>query len=367
MVERTTGRRRRTRTAPRGSDRMPGEVTRPPPRHDPPELEEVRVVEGRRIRLSHPDKVFYPDEGITKRDVADYYERVADFMLPYVRGRLVSMHRWPEGIDGKSFYQKQAPDYFPEWIRTERVEKEGGVNQQVVIDDRATLVYLASQACLTPHVWLSRVDDVRRPDLLVFDFDPPDYGKETFTEVRWAARRVREVLELVGLGCRVMTSGSRGLHVHASITPSADFAEAKRFARDVAELLAWRHPGRLTTEIRKNKRAGRVFIDYLRNDYAQTSVAPYALRARPGAPVAMPIDWRELGASRMSPTRYTLRNTFRRLARKRDPWMEGASGDMDARDLRGARNGSRPPGPQEPRAPTLEEIRPRLDELLEHR
>lgn len=259
---------------------------------------------------------------MTKGDLVDYYERVADTMLPHLRDRFVSMHRWPDGIEGGDFYQKNAPDYFPDWIRTETVEKEDGTNRQVVIDDAATLVYLADQACVTPHMWLSRAGSPRHPDRMVFDFDPSDDWEASFDAVRWAARRLRAVLEDIGLESWVMTSGSRGLHVHVPLDAKSDFDEVKGLSRDVAELLARRYPDRLTTEVRKKERADRIFIDYLRNEYAQTTVAPYAVRARPGAPVATPIDWDELSASEMGPRRYTVRNIFRRLGRKDDPWRE---------------------------------------------
>lgn len=282
--------------------------------------DERRTVGGHAIELSNLDKVLFPGEGITKGEVIDYYERIADTMLPYVEGRVISMHRWPDGLEGDDFYQKETPDYFPDWIRTERVEKEGGTNRQVVIDDAATLVYLAQQACLTPHVWMSRVEAIRRPDRMVFDFDPPGDHEESFDEVRWAARRLRELLDDVGLPSFVMTSGSRGLHVYVVLDAGADFDTVKDFSRDLAELLTARHPERLTVAARKKKRGDRVFVDYLRNEYAQTSVAPYALRARPGAPVATPLEWDELSVSGMGPRRYTIANLFRRLGARDDPW-----------------------------------------------
>lgn len=292
---------------------------------------ENRTVGGHTIELSNLDKVLFPGEGITKGEVIDYYERVADTMLPYVEGRVISMHRWPDGLDGEDFYQKETPDYFPDWIRTAEVEKEGGTNRQVVIDEAATLVYLAQQACLTPHVWMSRVEAIRRPDRMVFDFDPPGDDEDSFDEVRWAARRLRKLLGDVGLTSFVMTSGSRGLHVYVVLDAGADFDAVKDFSRDVAELLAARHAERLTVAARKKKRGDRVFVDHLRNEYAQTSVAPYALRARPGAPVATPLDWHELSVSGMGPRRYTIANLFRRLGARDDPWVgfDGSAAGLD--------------------------------------
>lgn len=277
------------------------------------------------MSTSRASKIMFPAQdgggAITKGDVVGYYRRIAEVMLPHVRGRIVSMHRWPDGIGGKDFYQKDVPDYFPDWIDTVEVEKEGGSLRQVVIEEADTLVYLADQACLTPHVWLSREGPRRHPDRMVFDFDPPaDDWQSAFHGVRRAARRLRRVLKEVGLTPFVMTSGSKGLHVHVPLDRSADFDASRAFARRVAELLAGRYPERLTTEQRKAKREGRIFIDTLRNAYAQTAVAPYALRARPGAPVATPLDWDELGRSGMGPRRYTLKNIFRRLGQRGDPW-----------------------------------------------
>lgn len=282
-----------------------------------------REIHGRTIELSNLDKVFFPDEGLTKGDVVSYYERIAETMLPHVRDRFLSMERFPDGIAGEGFYQKETPDYFPDWIRTEEVEKEGGTNCQVVVEEPATLVYLAQQATLTLHAWPSRADKPRHPDRLVFDFDPPgDDWEGAFPEVRRAARQLRDLLEDLGLTPYVMTSGSKGLHVHVPLDRSADFSTVKAVARRVSELLVAREPDRLTTEVRKKKRSGRVFIDYLRNEYAQTAVAPYSLRARPGAPVATPLAWDELSRDGMGPRRYTLRNLSRRLAQTEDPWRD---------------------------------------------
>lgn len=277
-----------------------------------------KSVGGHAIEVGNPDKVLFGESGLTKADLVDFYERVAEHLLRHSEGRLVSMHRFPDGIDGESFFQKQAPDYFPDWIRREEVEKEGGKVTMVVLEDAATLVYLADQACITPHVWLSKVDSPNTPDRVVFDFDPS--GGAEFDDVRRAARDVKEVLEETGLTPFVMTSGSRGLHVWAPLVAGAEFDEVRGFARSVAELLAARHPDRLTIEQRKDKRGDRVFIDYLRNAYAQTSAPPYSVRPRDGAPVATPLDWDELGAGDLHPRKYTIRNLFRRLARKEDPW-----------------------------------------------
>jgi len=279
---------------------------------------------GRRtVEIGNPDKILFPDAGLTKRGLAEYYRRVAETLLPHIRDRPLTMHRLPDGIDGEDFYQKDVPGHFPDWIRTVEVEtKEGHTLDQLVADDAATLVYLADQACITPHAWLSRIGRLHRPDRMVFDFDPPDGTghEEVFAEVRWAARQVRSVLEDVGLVAFVQTSGSRGLHVHVPLEGDADFDRTRAFARDLVVLLENRFPERLTTRQRKKERGDRIYLDVGRNAYGQTAVAPYAVRARPGAPVATPLSWDELGRSGLHPRRYTVENLFRRLGATEDPW-----------------------------------------------
>jgi bifunctional non-homologous end joining protein LigD len=201
--------------------------------------------------------------------------------------------------------------------------KKGGTIDHVVCDDAATLAYLAGQACITPHRWLSRADQPDDPDLVIFDLDPsgPDPAAD-FDAVRSAARSLRSALESAGLVPFVQTTGSRGLHVVAPLDRSADFDTVRAFAREVADAVAADDSEHLTTEQRKQKRRGRIYVDIMRNAYAQTAVAPYALRARPGAPVATPLDWDELSSTGMSPQRYTAANLFRRLARRADPWAD---------------------------------------------
>jgi bifunctional non-homologous end joining protein LigD len=270
------------------------------------------------VEISKPDKVLFPRDGITKADLAAYYDQVADVMLPHVRNRAVTMHRFPDGIKGEGFIQKDVPDYFPDWIKTVTVKKARGSVTHVVIDKAATLTYLADQACITPHVWLSRTDRVHYPDRLIFDLDP---SGRAFEPVVAAARALHEVLEELRLVPYVMTTGSRGLHVVAPLDRSADFDAVRAFARRVAASVAERAPDRFTIEQRKEKRRGRVYLDTMRNAYAQTAVPPYAVRALPGAPVAAPLEWDEL--ARLTDAQpYTITNMARRLARKGDPWKD---------------------------------------------
>ncbi|HJU86289.1 MAG TPA: non-homologous end-joining DNA ligase [Gemmatimonadota bacterium] len=277
--------------------------------------EKIRI--GRRaLSLSSLDKVLFPDVGVTKGDLIEHYRRVAARMVPHMKGRPVSMQRYPDGIEGQGFYQKDAPDYFPAWIRRVTVEKKGGTVEHAVCDDAATLVYLANQNCITPHVWLSRADRLHHPDRLIFDLDPPG---EDFDAVRFAARAARELLGELGLEAYPMTTGGRGIHLLVPLDRRADFDAVRDFARDAADVLAGRHAGHLTTEARKNKRHGRLFLDVMRNSYAQTAVPPYAVRARAGAPVAVPIAWRELSDPGLTGSKWNTRNIASRL-RKKDPW-----------------------------------------------
>jgi bifunctional non-homologous end joining protein LigD len=278
-------------------------------------------VGSRTIEVANLDKVMFPDEGITQGALMDYYRRIAETMLPYMKGRPLTMQRFPDGIGDGGFYQKEAPDYFPDWIRRVSIEVkgEGQEQPQVICDDVATLVYLVDQGCITPHVWLSRADKLTHPDKLTFDLDPPD---DDFELVRSAAQSLREVLEGVGLLPFVMTTGSRGLHVVVPLDRSADFDTVRSFAKDLAGVLAEREADRLTTKVRKDKRGNRLFLDYLRNSYGQNTVAPYAVRAKPGAPVATPLDWDELSDSNLHSQTYTMQNIFRRLSQKEDPWKE---------------------------------------------
>lgn len=285
--------------------------------------ETMQVVMNRRtIDLSNPDKQMFPtewsDDPVTKSDLVDYYRRIAEVMVPHLRNRPLVMTRYPDGITGHGFYQKDVPDYFPGWIRrVEIAKREGGTVTHAVCDDAATLAYLATQACITPHMWPSRVDRPDHPDRLVFDLDPSQPG---FDAVKFAARALRSLLIRLDLVPFVQTTGSKGLHVVVPIEPDEDFDAVREFARAVAHRLASDSPDVLTVEQRRSKRGGRVYIDIMRNAYAQSFVAPHALRSLHDAPVATPLDWLELNDRKLGPQSYNLRNIFRRLGQRDDPW-----------------------------------------------
>ena len=277
----------------------------------------------RTVEITHPDKVLFPDDGITKADLADYYERVSEWMLPHVKNRPVSMQRFPDGIGGGGFFHKDIPDYFPRWIRRVEVPKAKGTVTHVLVSDAATLVYLVGQNTITPHVWLSRADRVWQPDRMVIDLDPPE-GSD-FSAVRRAGRQTGELLRELGFTPFAQVTGSKGIHVWTPLRRRARHDEVRAFAGDIAHVLAARHPDELTSEWRKEKRDGRILVDVARNTYAQTAVPPYAVRPRPGAPVATPLDWEELSDSKLRPDRWNVKNVFRRLSAKGDPWADIAS------------------------------------------
>jgi bifunctional non-homologous end joining protein LigD len=275
------------------------------------------LVGGRQVDVSKLDKVLFPDDGITKGELIEHYERVADRMVPLVAGRPVSMERYPDGINGERFFQKRIPKYFPEWVERARVGMEGGSLEHPVIEHAATLVYLANQACITPHVWLSRADALDRPTDVIFDLDPEEDG---FEQARSGARTLRTVLEdELRLPSFLKTTGGKGLHVSVPLDRRADFGAVHAFALDVAEVLIRREPAAFTIERRKAKRAGRLYVDVDRNAWAQTAVPAYGVRPRPQAPVATPLDWSELEDRRLTPTTFSLRTLERRL-RDGDPW-----------------------------------------------
>lgn len=269
----------------------------------------------RRIDISHPGKVMFPEAGLTKLDLARHYERVAALMVPLVRDHPVAMHAFPGGVARPGYYMKEVPEHFPDWVRRVTVAKHGGTVTHVLANDAATLVYLANQNCITPHIWTARADRVREPDRVVFDLDPPG---TRFADVRAAARTLGDILRDLGLTPFAMTTGSRGLHVTVPLRRGADYEDVRAFSRRVAGELAEHDPKRLTTEVRKAKRDERIFIDTGRNAYAQHAVAPYAVRPRPTAPVAAPLRWDELSDRRLRPDRWTITTIAKRL--DDDPW-----------------------------------------------
>lgn len=276
------------------------------------------VIGRRRIAVSHPDKALFAHPEITKLDLARYYEQVAAVMLPHLRDRPLALEVYPAGIEAGGFYMKSVPRHFPSWIARVEVAKRGGTLTQIVARDAATLVYLASQNVVTPHVWLSRADAPRSPDRLIVDLDPaPGVG---FAAVRAAARETGDRLRDAGLVPHAMLTGSRGVHVVCPLRRGRSFEAVHAFARRLAEAMVADAPGRLTLDWRKADRGARIYLDVNRINYAQHAVAPYGVRARPRGPVAMPIQWEELSDRRCRPDRFTVANAVDRVRSDGDAW-----------------------------------------------
>lgn len=271
------------------------------------------------IEISNTNKLFFPEARITKGDLVGYYERIANIMLPHIQQRPLTLKRYPDGIGKDGFFQQARGDYFPDWLETLDVDHGGSTGhvQHVLANHRAGLVYLVNQATITFHSWLSTQNHLKTPDQVIFDLDPP--GGD-FEPVRQAARLVAEGMRQCGLSPFVKTTGSRGLHVVAPLKPEADFERVRSLARELAQALANAHPEQLTTEQRKQKRRGRLYLDIMRNTFGQTAVAPYSVRAKPHAPIATPLEWHELDDRKLGPQRFTLANIFRRMGQREDPW-----------------------------------------------
>jgi bifunctional non-homologous end joining protein LigD len=279
--------------------------------------------------ITHPDKVLFPDDGITKGDLAAYYEAVAPVLLPHIRNRPVTMERYPSGIGKKGFWQKDVSKGFPDWLERVTVPKKGGVVHHALITDVQSLLWVVNQNTITPHVWASRAPDLRHPDILVFDLDPPDEGSpET---LRDAAIALRTLLEELGLRSWVKTTGSKGFHICVPIDGATDIGHAAGFAHAVGRLLVERHPGELTQEFRKEDRAGRILVDTGRNAYSATFAAAYAVRPRTGAPVSAPCTWEEVESGEVGPRTLTLANVPERVTKIGDVWADMRHGRTSLR------------------------------------
>jgi bifunctional non-homologous end joining protein LigD len=268
--------------------------------------------------ITHPDKVLFPEDGITKGDLAAYYEMIAPAMLPHIRGRPITMERFHRGIGEKGFFQKDVSRGFPEWLQRVAVPKKGGTVNHPIVGDTRSLLWLANQNSITPHVWISRVPDLWHPDICVFDLDPAEEQPDVLCK---AALALRDLLRELGLESWVKTSGSKGFHIVVPLDESADYGDVGRFANTVGGMMVRRDPKHLTLEFAKTDRGGRILVDTGRNAFHATFAAPYAVRARPGAPVSAPCTWDEL-KSGAGPRSFTLRGMTARIAQAGDLWSE---------------------------------------------
>src|SRR5437016_8895703 len=272
--------------------------------------------------ITHPEKVLFPDDGITKGELASYYEAIAPVMVPHIRGRPVTMERYHRGIGMPGFFQKDVSKGFPDWLKRVEVPKKGGTVHHPLVIDARSLVWLANQNSITPHVWTSRVPNLYQPDICVFDLDPLVDDPQV---LRAAALALRDLLHEIGLKSWVKTSGSKGFHIVAPLAAKADFGEVASFAHAVGKLLVARDSEHLTQEFSKADRGGRILVDTARNGYSATFAAAYAVRAKPGAPVSAPCTWDELERGLAVPRAFTLRTMAGRMAEAGDLWRDMAT------------------------------------------
>ena len=269
------------------------------------------------VAISHPEKVMFPDDGITKGELAAYYELVAPVMLPHMEGRPVTLERFHRGIGEKGFFQKNTEKGAPAWLERVAVPKNDGIVNYAVVRETRGIMWLANQNCITPHVWTSRVPTLFYPDLCIFDLDPLDDDED---KLRSATLLVREVLVELGLTTFVKTSGSKGFHVAFALDGKSDSGRVAHFAHSVGRAIVRRAPDRFTQEFYKADRDGKILIDTGRNEFGATYAATYAVRPKPGAPVSAPCTWEEIESGTVGPRTLTLRNMPARLDARGDLW-----------------------------------------------
>jgi bifunctional non-homologous end joining protein LigD len=269
--------------------------------------------------ITHPEKVLFPEDGITKGELASYYEAIAPVMLPHISGRPITMERFHRGIGEKGFYQKDVVKGFPEWLERVEAPKKDGVVHHAVVRDTRGLLWLANQNSITPHVWVSRAPDLYQPDICVFDLDPMEDQPDV---LRDAALLLRDLLRELGLPSWVKTSGSKGYHIAVPLDGKSGFGDVARFAHAVGRLAVKRDPEHLTQEFSKADRGSRILVDTERNGYSAMFAAVYAVRARSGAPVSAPCTWEELERAEVGPQTFTLRTMGKRIADAGDLWAD---------------------------------------------
>ena len=267
--------------------------------------------------ITHPEKLLFPEDGITKGDLADYYEAIAPVMLPHLRGRPVTMERYPSGIGEKGFWQKDVSKGFPSWLRRVEVPKKDGVVHYPIVTDVRSLLWVTNQNTVTQHVWTSRVPDLQCPDLCVFDLDP---SSDDVAAVRQAALGLRDLLAELKLPSWIKTSGSKGFHIVVPVAANTHVDLVAGFANAVGAVLVSRASDRLTQEFSKSNRRGRIYVDTGRNGYSATFAAAYAVRAKRGAPVSAPCSWEEVERGDVHPQTFTLRTMRDRVAQVGDLW-----------------------------------------------
>ena len=268
--------------------------------------------------ITHPEKILFPDDGITKGELASYYETIAPVMLPHLRRRPITMERFHRGIGAPGFFQKDVIKGFPDWLERVEVPKHGGTVHHPIANDTRSLLWLANQNSITIHVWPSRTPNLYNPDICIFDLDPSrEDALETLVK---AALNVRDLLADLGLPSWIKTSGSKGFHIAVPLDGKSDFGTVAHFAHVVGKILVHRDPDNLTQEFSKADRGGRILVDTGRNGYSATYAATYTVRAKPGAPVSAPCTWEELERGDVGPKSFTLRTMAQRITDVGDLW-----------------------------------------------
>ena len=268
--------------------------------------------------ITHPEKILFPDDGITKGELASYYEAIAPVMWPHLRRRPITMERFHRGIAAQGFFQKDVSKGFPEWLKRVEVPKQGGTVHHPIANNVRSLLWLANQNSITIHVWPSRTPNLYNPDICIFDLDPSN--EEDLDTLRAAALLLRDLLDELGLPSWIKTSGSKGFHIAVPLDTKSDFGEVARFAHTVGRVLVSRDPDHLTQEFHKVDRGGRILVDTGRNGYSATYAATYTVRAKPGAPVSAPCTWDEIESGDVGPRTFTLRTMAQRIADAGDLW-----------------------------------------------
>jgi bifunctional non-homologous end joining protein LigD len=270
--------------------------------------------------ITHPEKILFPDDGITKGELASYYEMIAPVMLPHLRRRPITMERFHRGIGAPGFFQKDVSKGFPDWLERVEVPKKDGTVHHPIANDTRSLLWLANQNSITIHVWPSRTPNLYNPDICIFDLDPPDADDRE--PLRTAALNLRDLVAELGLSSWIKTSGSKGFHIAVPLDAKSDFGTVARFAHAVGTIMVNRYPEKLTQEFHKVDRGGRILVDTGRNGYSATYAATYTVRARPGAPVSAPCTWEEFERGEVGPKSFKLRSMAQRIADVGDLWAD---------------------------------------------
>jgi bifunctional non-homologous end joining protein LigD len=279
------------------------------------------------VKITNPKKIFWPDEGYTKADLIAYYEAVAPLLLPYLRERPVVLTRYPDGITGKSFFQKDAPEFVPAWVRTERIYSKEAEREidYFIVNDAETLRYIANLGTIPLHLWSSRLGSLERPDWLILDLDPK---QAPFGDVVKVARHLHRILDELGLSNYIKTSGATGLHVLIPLGAHYTHEEARTFGRLLALLGVEAAPEIATIARPIRARGGKVYIDFAQNGHGRTIVAPFSVRPLPGAPVSCPLRWDQVTA-RLDPMRFTIKTIPKQFEKMQDPLAPILTGAID--------------------------------------